>query len=229
MKIPFLSVLIIFFLAGATPNIIWGQDDNQEKTTNDSTKTNDDEKSSKKKKPKEPKFEDLIEDYTKVEGLFTIYINEKEGKVYLEIRQDQFGPLFLCNITRQAGDASIFDSGAMMNEFPFFIKMVGKNVQFIQKNVAFRADKEAAIRQALERHCREADVERFTPHTLRHAYAGHTLRNGGSLDDIQAQLGHADIATTAIYLKMPDEGRHARHAKSSPRKNLGKNQSLFLS
>jgi hypothetical protein len=151
MKIPFLMVLVIFFLAWTVPNRGWTQDDKEEKTTNDSTKTDNDEKSSKKKKPKEPKFEDLIEDYTKVDGLFTLYVNEKEGKVYLEIRQDQFGPLYLCNITRQAGDASLFDSGAMMNEFPFFIKMVGKNIQFIQKNVAFRADNETAIRRALER------------------------------------------------------------------------------
>ena len=86
----------------------------------------------------------------------------------------------------------------------------------------FRRFTQWGIRQALERHCRDAGIEGFTPHALRHAYAGHTLRNGGSLGDIQAQLGHANIATTAIYLKMPDEGRHKRHAESSPRRHLGK-------
>ncbi len=86
----------------------------------------------------------------------------------------------------------------------------------------FRRFTQSGIRQALKKHCREAQVEVFTPHALRHAYAGHTLRNGGNLGDIQVQLGHADIATTAIYTQMPDEDRHARHIKSSPRKNLGK-------
>ncbi len=81
---------------------------------------------------------------------------------------------------------------------------------------------QSGIRRTLKKHCRLAGIVVFTPHALRHAYAGHTLRNGGNLGDIQVQLGHADIATTAIYLKMPDEGRHERHTKSSPRKNLGK-------
>ena len=103
-----------------------------------------------KKKPKEPKFEDVIDGFDKIEGLFTIYRNQKEGKVYLEIRPEHFGPVYLCNITRQSGDAYLFDSGAMLDQFPFFIRQVGKQVQFVRKNVAFRASAESAIRRALE-------------------------------------------------------------------------------
>ncbi|HGY12336.1 MAG TPA: DUF5117 domain-containing protein, partial [Desulfobacterales bacterium] len=107
--------------------------------------------SKKKKTPKEPKFEDLIEGFTKIEGLFTLYQNVEDGKVYMEIRQDQFGETFLCNITRESGDASLFDSGALIGEFPFFIKRVGKNIQFIQRNVLFRASSDAAIHRAIEK------------------------------------------------------------------------------
>ncbi len=122
-----------------------------EEASKDTTKSETkDEESSKKKKQKEPKFEEVIENFIKIEGLFTIYSNEKEGKVYLEIRQDQFGPVYLCNVTRQSGDGSIFDSGAMLDEFPFFIKMVGKNVQFIKKNINFRASQGTAIQKAVE-------------------------------------------------------------------------------
>ena len=122
-----------------------------EKTTNDTTKTEKkEEDKAKKKKPKEPKFDELIEDYTRIEGLFTIYSSEKEGKVYLEISQDQFGPLYLCNITRQSGDGSLFDSGAMLDEFPFYLKQVGKKIQFVRKNVKFRASKDAAINRAVD-------------------------------------------------------------------------------
>ena len=151
MKLVVYFFMILFALSVTEPLKIWAQEETEEKASNDTTKAGSEDKDKKKKKPKEPKFEDLIEDYVKTEGLFTIYSNEKEGKVYLEIRQDQFGPLYLVNLTRQSGDASLFDSGAMMNEFLFFIQMVGKNVQFIQKNVAFRADSEAAIKKALER------------------------------------------------------------------------------
>jgi hypothetical protein len=141
-----LSLLLFLFL-----NTSLIAQESSEKATNDTTKTEKkEEEKSKNKKPKEPKFEELIEDFTRIEGLFTIYSNEKEGKVYLEISQDQFGPLYLCNITRQSGDGSLFDSGAMLDEFPFFIKQVGKKIQFIRKNVKFRASKNAAINRAVE-------------------------------------------------------------------------------
>ncbi len=142
-----LTILIVFLLNGR----ILAQDENEEKAAEDTTKTEEKAEKIKKKKPKEPKFEEVIEGYEKIEGLFNLYSNEKEGKVYMEIRQDQFGPIYLCGITRQSGDAFLFDGGAMLGEFPFFIEIVGKKVKFIQKNVKFRASKDAAIRRAIER------------------------------------------------------------------------------
>lgn len=142
-------MLAFFILTGNAVS----QKKDKEEATEDTTKVEkkNDEKKDKKKKPKEPKFEEVIKDYDRIEGLFTLYTNEKEGKVYLEIMPDQFGPIYLCNITRQSGDASLFDSGAMLDEFPFFLKRIGKKIQFIRKNVAFRASKNAAINRAVNR------------------------------------------------------------------------------
>lgn len=53
-------------------------------------------------------------------------------------------------------------------------------------------------------------------HDLRHAYAIYTLKNGGDLEDIQHQLGHTNIATTAIYLNAVNDQRRARHEATSP-------------
>lgn len=44
------------------------------------------------------------------------------------------------------------------------------------------------------------------PHRLRHTYACECLRAGVNIYDLAQLLGHADIATTAIYLHVqPDE------------------------
>ena len=45
----------------------------------------------------------------------------------------------------------------------------------------------------------------FSPHTLRHSYARHMLFNGVKINTLQLWLGHAQLSTTLIYLKLvPD-------------------------
>ncbi len=42
-------------------------------------------------------------------------------------------------------------------------------------------------------------------HLFRHGYAINFLNYGGRLDALQEQLGHRDINTTRIYLRLSDE------------------------
>ena len=52
-----------------------------------------------------------------------------------------------------------------------------------------------AIREKLE-----LPPERLTPHKLRHAYATDLVNRGVPIHVVSAQLGHASVATTSIYL-----------------------------
>ena len=55
-------------------------------------------------------------------------------------------------------------------------------------------------------HARDAGIiSSITPHTLRHSFATHQLRNEGTIPEVQSVLGHASPSTTQIYLELARE------------------------
>ncbi len=153
LRSPFLAALVACGLIAASPADAARTQKKKEEPKQEEKAPAEEEKApaDKPKKPEEKPFSEIIDGFEKVEGLFTFWRDDDEGKAYIEIKPEQFDTIYLASITRSAGDGWWFDSSAMLNEFPFVFTRVGKTVQWLHKNVYFRADPEAAIGRALDR------------------------------------------------------------------------------
>lgn len=145
--------------------------------------------------PPEKPFADVIKDAEIIKGLFTFY--RKDDKVWVEILPEQFDKIYLCSPTMESGIGERgFFASMMLSEFVFSFHKLGKNVQFIQKNVNYRADDKTPIRRALSRSFADSIIGSATvaglPHPERKSYL--VELNGIFLSDIPL-IGYALEAT----------------------------------
>ncbi|MCS3640702.1 tyrosine-type recombinase/integrase [Salinibacter ruber] len=64
------------------------------------------------------------------------------------------------------------------------------------------------LRRSVKRYARDANIEevdRVSPHTLRHTFATRLYRETGKIRLVQKALGHSDLSTTMIYTHVVDE------------------------
>ena len=60
---------------------------------------------------------------------------------------------------------------------------------------------ERTVNDMVKRAAKAAGInEAVSPHWLRHAHGSHAIERGASLPEVQATLGHGNIATTSGYL-----------------------------
>jgi integrase/recombinase XerD len=58
----------------------------------------------------------------------------------------------------------------------------------------------SGVFKMLRKYAAVAGIEKeIGPHTLRHTYAVHLVKNGADLRSVQELLGHANIVTTEVY------------------------------
>jgi site-specific recombinase XerD len=73
------------------------------------------------------------------------------------------------------------------------------------------------LQALVKRLAKRAGIEkRVHPHTLRHTYATEEVKAGTPLHEVQADLGHAHLATTSVYLHVFDKERQERARMRPP-------------
>ncbi len=111
-------------------------------------------------------------------------------------KKERLIPLYPKVITALANYADLYIGDVEQDEsgIPLFVNMNTKRLtrQGIWKIIKYYADS-AGI-------CKD-----ITPQTLRHSFATHLMKNGARLKDVQQMLGHSDISSTQIYLRLADD------------------------
>lgn len=69
----------------------------------------------------------------------------------------------------------------------------------------------------VRKYAQRAGIENLHPHTLRHCFATHMLAGGADLRIVQELLGHADPATTQVYLHVDQKRLKEVHRQFHPR------------
>ncbi|MBD2436290.1 zinc-dependent metalloprotease [Nostoc sp. FACHB-110] len=84
-------------------------------------------------------FDEVVKDTEKKEGLFTLYRNKKNNKIYLEIKPEQLNTNYLATATLESGigERGIY-SGIPLQDFLFYWQRVDDKLQFTVRNVNFR-------------------------------------------------------------------------------------------
>jgi integrase len=135
----------------------------------------------------------------------TLFILEKH---WLPIRQQITGSAYLFPVIRATSSKEKYRKD---NE--------GNKVKRTRKATKGQALSTNGFRASFNRYVKASGLDRLsfkvTPHTLRHTFASHYLKDSGSVKDLQYILGHRNLETTFLYLHSfdPDVIRRMKNRK----------------
>ncbi len=93
-----------------------------------------------------------------------------------------------------------------LNNSYIFLNNQGKP---ISRQFIFKTIKKECLKKGIRKN--------VSPHTLRHTFATHLLKNGADLRIIQELLGHENLSTTQIYTHISNETLHNEYNELYPR------------
>jgi len=127
------------------------------------------------------KISDLFfeEGFIKVTGK-----GNKERFVPIHYNAQKYITIYITEIRSHLKPAKSFEDTLFLN----------RRSKGLTRQMIFTILKELAVKINLNK--------KISPHTLRHSFATHLLKNGADLRAIQLMLGHESITTTEVYVHL---------------------------
>ena len=99
------------------------------------------------------------------------------------------------------------------NSRPYLLKTDDEKPLFV--NVMGNRLTRQGFWKIIKQYQEQAHIEKeITPHVLRHSFATHLLQNGADMRAVQTMLGHTDIASTQVYMKLIDDQYKENHPRA---------------
>ena len=99
------------------------------------------------------------------------------------------------------------------NSRPYLLKTEDEKPLFV--NVMGNRLTRQGFWKIIKQYQEQAHIEKeITPYVLRHSFATHLLQNGADMRAVQTMLGHTDIASTQVYMKLIDDQYKENHPRA---------------
>ncbi len=124
-----------------------------------------DKKPDAKPEPKKEKtIDEVVKDYEKIAGLFTIYKKKENGRdtIYMEIKESILDKMLLMEVTASTGNSSQIVAGDPINDILFkFNKLGDDKLQIVVPNIHFKAEDKSPTARAVRRSFADGILESF--------------------------------------------------------------------